>query len=93
MDTRSRFGFQKAFFGAAGSPLVEDGRVLANIGGPDAGIVAFDASSGDVLWTVSGEEASYSSPVTATLQGKQRAVFFTRTGLAVREPVNGKLAF
>jgi len=33
VDTRARFRFRKAFFGAAGSPLVEDGRVIANVGG------------------------------------------------------------
>ena len=93
VDTRSRFGFPKAFFGAAGSPLVEDGRVLANIGGPDAGIVAFDAGSGDLLWAVSGEEASYSSPVGATFGGIRHALFFTRNSLLALDPVNGNVRF
>ena len=93
VDTRSRFGFPKAFFGAAGSPLVEDGRVLANIGGPDAGIVAFDAGSGDLLWAVSGEEASYSSPVGATFGGIRHALFFTRNSLLALDPVNGSVRF
>src|SRR5262245_42129061 len=35
VDTASRFSVRKGFFGAAGSPLVEDGRVIANIGGTD----------------------------------------------------------
>ncbi len=35
VDTMRRFGVRKGFFGAAGSPLVEDGRVIANIGGKD----------------------------------------------------------
>ena len=34
-DTKRRFGVSKGFFGAAGSPLVEDGRLIANIGGVD----------------------------------------------------------
>ena len=55
VDTARRFSVRKGFFGAAGSPLVEDGRVIANIGGrdngKDAGIVAFDATTGAVLWT------------------------------------------
>src|SRR6185503_17762449 len=55
VDTMRRFGVRKGFFGAAGSPLVEDGRVIANIGGKDgdkgAGIVAFNADTGAVLWT------------------------------------------
>ena len=50
-DTMKRFNVPKGFFGAAGSPLVEGGRVIANVGGPKAGIVAFDAKTGQVQWT------------------------------------------
>ena len=85
VDTRTRFSVRKGFFGAAGSPLVEDGRVIANVGGTDgakgAGIVAFNAETGAVMWTATNHEASYSSPVAATLGGKRTAVFFTRNGL------------
>ena len=49
VDTVQRYRVPKGFFGAAGSPLVEDGRVLANVGGPNAGIVAFDAKTGQAL--------------------------------------------
>ncbi len=90
VDTRARFRFRKAFFGAAGSPLVEEGRVLANVGGPGAGIVAFDAGSGAVLWTVAGEEASYSSPVGATIGGVRHALFFTRDNLVSLDPASGR---
>ena len=93
VETRERFRFRKGFFGAAGSPLVEDGRVLANIGGPDAGIVAFDADSGDVLWTIAGEEASYSSPIGATFGGVRHAVFFTRNNLVGLDPATGRVRF
>src|SRR5687768_14266822 len=60
-DTQQRFRVAKGFFGAAGSPLVEEGRVLANVGGQNAGIVAFDAKTGKPLWTATEDEASYSS--------------------------------
>src|SRR6187455_486465 len=50
-DTAKVFQVAKGFFGAAGSPLVEAGRVLANVGGKTAGIVAFHGLTGDVLWT------------------------------------------
>ena len=93
VDTRARFRFRKAFFGAAGSPLVEDGRVIANVGGPDAGIVAFDADSGEVLWTVAGEEASYSSPAGATFGGDRHALFFTRDNLVSLDPASGREHF
>ena len=44
--TATEFDVPKGFFGAAGSPLVEGGRVMANIGGAKAGIIAFDARKG-----------------------------------------------
>ena len=93
-DTASRFHVRKGFFGAAGSPLVEDGRVLANIGGSDgAGIVAFNAETGAVLWTATNHEASYSSPVSATFAGRRCALFFTRQGLIGLDPASGKTLF
>src|SRR5207249_11978760 len=88
-----RFGVAKGFFGAAGSPLVEDGRVIANIGGRGAGIVAFDAKTGKVLWTATDDEASYSSPVGATIGGRRSAVFLTRNGLVGLDPATGQVQF
>jgi outer membrane protein assembly factor BamB len=97
VDTMRRFGVRKGFFGAAGSPLVEDGRVIANIGGKDgvkgAGIVAFNADTGAVMWTATDDEAGYSSPVGATLGGKRHAVFFTRNGLVGLDPATGTVVF
>ena len=93
VDTRARFGFRKGFFGAAGSPLVDGGRVIANIGGDGAGIVAFDAASGAVLWTATSDEASYSSAVAADLGGVRQAVFFTRNGLVGLDPASGEVRF
>jgi outer membrane protein assembly factor BamB len=92
-DTAARFKINKAFFGAAGSPLVEDGRVLTNAGGKGAGIVAFEASSGKVLWTSTDDEASYSSGVSATIGGRKLAVFLTRAGLVGLDPTNGVVVF
>ena len=98
VDTMQRFNVPKNFFGAGGSPLVEDGRVIANIGGRTddgeaAGIVAFDAATGEVLWSAVEDEASYSSPVGATLNGRRHAVFLTRTGLVGIDPGTGEPQF
>jgi outer membrane protein assembly factor BamB len=92
-DTQKRFGVAKGFFGAAGSPLVEDGRVIANIGGRGAGVVAFDAKTGKVLWQVTDDEASYSSPVGATFGGKRSAIFLTRSSLMGLDPATGQIQF
>ena len=92
-DTHARYDVRKGFFGAAGSPLVEGGRVIANVGGRRGGIVAFDARTGDELWTATTDEASYSSPVGATFGGRRHALFFTRTGLVGLDPESGDVLF
>jgi outer membrane protein assembly factor BamB len=92
-DTMRRFSVPKGFFGAGGSPLVEDGRVIANIGGRGAGIVAFDAKTGKVLWTATDDEASYSSGIGATFGGRRSAVFLTRNGLVGLDPATGQVHF
>ena len=92
-DTMKRFGVPKGFFGAGGSPLVEGGRVIANIGGDKAGIVAFDAKTGKVLWSATDDDASYSSGVAATIGGRRSGVFLTRDSLVGIDPATGAVQF
>jgi outer membrane protein assembly factor BamB len=92
-DTMKRFGVPKGFFGAAGSPLVESGRVIANVGGDKAGIVAFDAKTGKVLWTATDDDASYSSGIAATIGGRRLGVFLTRDSLVGLDPASGMVQF
>jgi outer membrane protein assembly factor BamB len=92
-DTMKRFGVAKGFFGAAGSPLVEGGRVIANVGGDKAGIVAFEAKTGKVLWTATDDDASYSSGVAATIGGHRLGVFLTRDSLVGLDPASGMVQF
>ncbi len=79
----------KGFFGTASTPLVDGRRVYLNVGGSGAGIVAFDKDTGRTLWQTGDDEASYSSPVEAEIDGERRIVFFTREGLVVLEPEDG----
>ncbi len=93
-DTHSAFGVRKGFFGAASTPLVLDGKVLANVGGTlGSGIVALEAATGEMLWSATDHEASYASPVAARLDGKVQAVFFTRQGLVVVDPADGAISY
>ncbi|MEW6156826.1 MAG: PQQ-binding-like beta-propeller repeat protein [Verrucomicrobiota bacterium] len=94
VDCAARFGADKGFFGFACSPLVEGNAVLLNIGGrKGAGIVAFDRASGKLLWQSTDHEASYSSPVSATIDNERRVFFFTREGLVGLDPSSGKVHF
>ncbi len=93
-DARQDFGAEKGFFGFASSPLVEGKALLVNLGGKNgAGIAAFDTATGKVLWTAHDEEASYSSPIAATIGGQRHALFFARHKLVSLDPANGKVRF
>jgi outer membrane protein assembly factor BamB len=90
-DTRKQFHTDKGFFGIACSPLVEGNAVVLNIGGNDgAGIVAFNRTNGAMLWKVTDEGASYSSPVAANIGGHRRIFVFARKHLVALEP-SGKV--
>jgi len=94
VDVKADFQAANGFFGMACSPLVEGDAVLLNIGGANgAGIVAFDKTDGKFLWRASDDEASYSSPVAATIGGQRYALFFTRNGLVGIDPVSGGIRF
>ncbi|MBI4664514.1 MAG: PQQ-like beta-propeller repeat protein [Verrucomicrobia bacterium] len=94
VQTKAQFSASKGFFGMACSPLVEGDHVLLNIGGANgAGIVAFDKTTGALAWKATEAEASYSSPVAADLNHKRAGVFFTRVGLVILDPKNGRLNF
>ena len=88
------YGVSKGFFGAASTPLVDGNRLFLNLGGSDgAGIVALDKDTGKLLWKATDDDASYSSPRMAEIQGKRRLVFFTREGIVVLEPEDGTVAY
>jgi outer membrane protein assembly factor BamB len=94
VDAKAKFGASKGFFGMACSPLIEGDAVLMNLGGKEsAGIVAFDKATGKVLWKATDDEASYSSPVAATVKGKRTAFILTREALVAADPATGKVLF
>lgn len=92
IETRPQFGNDKGFFGIACSPLIEGDAVILNLGGRDgAGVVAFDSRTGQVLWKATAQEASYSSPVAATIAGQRQIFVLGRSALVALEPASGRV--
>ncbi len=83
------YEMRAGFFGVGTSPLVEGNLVLVNVGARGAGIVAFDKDSGKEVWKATDQEASYSSPVAATVAGVRHVFFLTREGFVDLDPKNG----
>ena len=94
LDTHKKFGVQKGYFGAAGTPLVLGTQLFLNVGGAGgAGVVAIDKDTGRTLWTASEDPASHASAVSATFGEQAHVLFYTRTGLLGADPKTGEIFF
>jgi outer membrane protein assembly factor BamB len=87
------YNVPQSYFGVGTSPILEAGRVLVNVGGRGAGIVAFDKDSGKEVWKATEDGASYSSPVAAEIDRVRHVVFLTRQGIVSLDPTNGNVRF
>lgn len=99
LNVREMFNAPPGYFGCGSSPIVVDGKLLLNVGGKPKGesggasIVAFEAATGKVVWTAVKDTASYSSPIAVEHNGKQLAIFLTRTRFVGIDIATGKVQF
>jgi outer membrane protein assembly factor BamB len=91
VDTLAQFQAKNLFFGMACSPLVEDNKVLLNIGGKGTSVVAFDKATGEVIWKSQDDRASYSSPISLGKGTERQVIFLTGDGLVSLSPADGSL--
>jgi outer membrane protein assembly factor BamB len=87
------YAASKGYFGAASSPLATENRLIVNVGGEDAGIVAFDPATGKEIWKATTDAAGYSTPILANIDDKDAVVAFTRSGLRIVDPESGRVRF
>ena len=84
----------EGYFGAGSTPIVADEKLLVNVGGRNgAGLAAFSLKDGKLLWKVSDENASYSSPTQVTIDGQQHVIFVTRMNAVSVDPKTGAERF
>lgn len=93
LDAVQEFGSRKGFFGRAPAPLVVDGFVIFMPGGHEAGVVAVDAMTGKTRWKATQDEASYASPIVATIEQQRMVIALTREALVALSPTNGQVFF
>lgn len=72
-DGVAEFKSKIPMWGHAGSPLIDGEKVFVQMGGEDACLMAFDRTTGKVLWRSLTDEPGYSSPVRIDV-GKQKLV-------------------
>lgn len=90
-DTLKKFNAKNLVFGVSCSPLIEGDKVLVNVGGKGASIVAFGKDKGDVVWKALDDPASYSSPIVFGTGKERQVVFLTAANLVGLSPNDGSV--
>lgn len=89
-DLQVEFGARVPAFGVSASPIVEGELLMFNVGGKRGhAIMAFDKTSGEVVWSAESDLPGYASPVTFTTGGVRQTVFFTGSSLISVDPSSG----
>jgi outer membrane protein assembly factor BamB len=81
----------EGYFGAGSTPILVSGKLIVNVGGRGAGLVAIDPATGKTLWQAGDEAASYSSPASARVGNQDKAVFITRLNCILVDPADGRI--
>jgi outer membrane protein assembly factor BamB len=77
---------------AAMSPLGEKDVVIFHVGGHNQGaLTAFEANTGAVKWSWSGDGPAYASPVVADFQGTRQVVAMTQQNVVGLSAATGQL--
>ncbi|MEM9481755.1 MAG: PQQ-binding-like beta-propeller repeat protein [Verrucomicrobiota bacterium] len=91
-DGGKEYSIDMPIWGIAGSPLVEGGHVIVQLGGAaGACIVAFDKLTGEEVWRAFDDRASYVSPVMIEQAGKRVLVVWTAERIAGMDAATGKV--
>ncbi len=62
-------------YGAAASPLIDEGRCIVPIGGNDNGaLAAFDAKTGEEGWSWTGDGPAYASPIVTVISDTRQII-------------------
>jgi outer membrane protein assembly factor BamB len=91
-DFKGEFRLTSPEFGAAMSPLVVDGMVIAHVGGARGGaLTAFDAATGDTRWALKEDGPAYASPIVANFDGVRQVITQTQSNLVGVAVADGRL--
>ena len=79
-------------YGTALSPVADNGLVIFHVGGHnDGALTAFDAGSGDEVWSWNGDGPGYASPMVAVLDGVRQIVTVTQEHIVGVDADSGEL--
>lgn len=89
-DLIKEFGGSEITWSNAASPLVVGDRVIVSGGGAGQSYLAFRVDNGEVIWKAGSDRATHSTPIVATIHGKQQAIFMVERGMVARDIADGR---
>ena len=93
-DLRVEASRTPPMWGFSASPLVVDDVVITYAGGEsDAGVLAWDAATGEPRWRAPSGPQSYASPQLGTFGDRQLVMMLTDQGLDLLDPESGTEAY
>ena len=108
VHTSDMFDVVQNFFGVGAAPVIDGELLIMQVGGSPrgslpvitgevkgngSGIVAFNKQTGEVVYKITDELASYATPTLATIHGRRWCFAFMRGGLLAFNPTDGKVDF
>jgi outer membrane protein assembly factor BamB len=87
--SKDDLGAWPSFF-VASSPLIVDGLCIAQLGGDNGAVVAYDLASGEQKWKEEGLPMAYASPVLMTVGDTRLLVGLVSDGLVAIDVAGGK---
>jgi outer membrane protein assembly factor BamB len=91
-DLADEFNARIPTYGASAAPLVEGDLLIVIAGGrPDATVIAFDRSSGEVRWKALNDRPAYSSPIAITAGGARQVIVWTADAVSSLHPSTGNV--
>ena len=91
-ELSKQFPNTSPLFGTAMSPVIDNGLLIAHVGGHDKGaLTAFDSETGAVKWSNEVDGPAYASPMIVTLAGVRQVVNHTQKEFVGVDAATGKL--
>ncbi len=90
-DLHEKFGCEAPEYGFAASPIILSNVAIAVTGAQKGkSLVAFDKTSGNILWTSLDDKIGYSTPMPATIDGVDQLIVLMGEALVSVSPKDGK---
>lgn len=90
-DLQSEYKIRMPNWGIAASPVIENDLLIAQVGGTDACVVAFNKTTGEEQWRALNDDAGYSAPIVIDHAGRRVVVVWTGNRIVGLDPRDSNL--